>query len=246
MYNILVPMIKDNIVDIRRRISSLCSVLRREPFAITLVCVTKGRDISKIREVIDSGVFDIGENRVQEALLKYSDKRLAVNDKPIRWHMVGHLQSNKVREAVRIFDLIHSVDSLSLAKEINKQAERINKIQDILIQVNTSGEVSKFGIKPQEAGAVIEGALKLKNINIKGLMTIAPLADNPEDSRLCFRQLRGLRDKIHELRIANYAMPAGRQELQILSMGMSNDFEVAIEEGSTMIRLGRAIFEGIA
>jgi len=147
--------------------------------------------------------------------------------------LVGHLQTNKVKDAVRIFDLIQSVDSLRLAAEIDKQAAKINKIQDILIEIKTSPEATKFGLKPNAAIEVIKEIAQLKNINMKGLMTIAPLVDEPEKTRPYFRQLRELRDY---LRAMNY-------ELGILSMGMTDDFEVAIEEGSNMVRIGRAIFE---
>jgi hypothetical protein len=150
--------------------------------------------------------------------------------------MVGHLQSNKVKDAVKIFELIHSVDSEELALEIDKQAAKINKVQDILIQVNTSGEESKFGLKPDEAIEAILKIRTLKNVAVKGLMTIAPLVDNPEKVRLYFRRLKELRDKIYELRVTSY-------ESLALSMGMSDDFEVAIEELADIIRIGRAIYE---
>jgi pyridoxal phosphate enzyme (YggS family) len=151
--------------------------------------------------------------------------------------MVGHLQTNKVKDAVKIFGLIQSVDSLHLAREIDRQAAKINKIQDILIEVKTSPEATKFGLKPDEAVEVMKEIAELKNISIKGLMTIAPIVDNPGKTRPYFRLLRELRDKINELRTPN-------SELQTLSMGMTDDFEVAIEEGSNMVRVGRAIFEG--
>jgi hypothetical protein len=150
--------------------------------------------------------------------------------------MVGHLQSNKAKEAVKIFDLIHSVDSLHLAQEINKQAANIGKIQDILIEIKTSPEATKFGLKPEEAVGVMQEITRLKNIKVKGLMTIAPLVDDPEGTRQYFRQLREIRDRI------SYELRTPSSEL-ILSMGMTDDFEVAIEEGADMIRLGRAIFE---
>jgi pyridoxal phosphate enzyme (YggS family) len=150
--------------------------------------------------------------------------------------MVGHLQTNKVKDAVKIFDLIQSVDSLHLAEEIDKQAAKINKIQDILIEVKTSPEATKFGLQLEVVIEVIKGITKLKNLNIKGLMTIAPIVDNPEKARPYFRLLRELGDKINESRITNH-------ESRILSMGMTDDFEVAIEEGANMVRLGRAIFD---
>jgi pyridoxal phosphate enzyme (YggS family) len=213
-------MIKENILKLKKQI----------PESASIVCVTKGRGVEQIKEAIEAGLTDIGENRVQEAILKH--KALSTIDyrpSTIKWHMVGHLQTNKAKEAVKIFDLIQSVDSLRLAKEIDKEAAKINKTQDTLIEVKTSPEATKFGIKPEEAIELIKEMSKFKNINIKGLMTIAPLVDNPEETRPYFRTLRELRDKINGS--------------WILSMGMTDDFKVAIEEGSNMVRLGRAIFE---
>lgn len=229
--------IKENIFKVRERISSVCSRINRDPGSITIVCVSKGRTIEQIRQAIDAGITDIGENKVQEAAIKYLDQRLTTSgQRIIKRHMVGHLQTNKAREAVGIFDLIHSVDSLRLAREVDKQARKINKIQEILIEVNTSGEESKFGVAPEGAVELIRETGELKNINIKGLMTIAPVADKPEKAKPYFKMLRGLRDKINRLSTINY-------ELSTLSMGMTDDFESAIEEGATMLRVGRAIFE---
>ena len=174
-------MIKDNVLEVRRRIQAACLRAKRDPDSVKLVAVSKSRSIEQIREASLAGITDFGENKIQEALLKYEEK-LA-----IKWHMVGHLQTNKVKEAVKIFDLIHSVDSQRLAEEIDKQAAKINKIQDILIEVKTSPEATKFGIEPVQAAEVIREIYKLKNINIQGLMTIAPLAENPEESRPYFR-----------------------------------------------------------
>jgi pyridoxal phosphate enzyme (YggS family) len=217
-------MVKDNIAKIKGRI----------PGHITIVAVSKNRAPEEIKEAVEAGITDIGENKVQEALLKFPELRTMGYS--IRTHMVGHLQTNKAKEAVKIFDLIQSVDSLRLAQEIDKQAAKINKIQDILIEVKTSPEATKSGLKPDEAIEVIKQIAKLKNVKIKGLMTIAPVVDNPEKSRPYFRMLRELRDKINRLRTT----PC---ELRILSMGMTDDFLVAIEEGADMVRLGRAIFE---
>lgn len=229
-------MVRENILRIRERITLACSKINQDPDRITIIAVTKGRAPEQIKEVVAEGIADIGENRTQEAILKY--KHLTLNTHnlmPIKWHMVGHLQTNKVKDVVRIFDLIQSVDSLRLANEINKQASKINKIQSILIQINTSGESTKFGLKLDETPGAIREISQLKNINIKGLMTIAPIVDKPEEARLYFRKLRDLKDEINALNIKHLT-------LDILSMGMSDDFEVAIEEGSNMIRLGRAIF----
>jgi len=230
-------MFQDAILNIRKRIIGTCSKINQDPDSITIVAVTKGRTAGQIKEAITAGITDIGENRIQETLIKYNAMRTTPCAQRTKWHMVGHLQTNKVKEAVKLFDLIHSVDSIRLAKEIDKESAKINKIQEVLIEIKTSPEATKFGLKPDEALKVIKEIADLKNINIKGLMTIAPLVDNPEKTRPYFRILRELRDKINELRITSY-------ELRVLSMGMTDDFEVAIEEGANMIRIGRAIFEG--
>lgn len=229
-------MLRDNVFEIRERIASLSSGTVQNPYAVTIIAVSKGRTTEEIKEAVEAGIKDIGENKVQEAIVKYNDMQCAASNKQIKWHMVGHLQTNKAKEAVKIFDLIQSIDSLHLAVEIDKQAARINKIQDALIEAKTSDEATKFGLKPEETIEVIKEMSKLKNINIKGLMTIASAVINPEDARPYFRKLRELKDKINVMKVT-------QQELQILSMGMSDDFAVAIEEGANMIRLGRAIFE---
>jgi len=229
-------MIKENISLVKKRIAIVCAKNNRRAELITIVAVTKGRTAEQIQSVLESGIADIGENRVQETLLKYADLTAKTyNSTPIKWHMVGHLQTNKVKPAVEMFDLIHSVDSLSLAKAIDRCSAQLNKIQDILLQVNTSAEATKSGFSTQEIIKVIPEISGLKNINLKGLMTIAPVVADPREARPYFRFLRELRDKINALRITHYT-------LHILSMGMSDDFEVAIEEGSNMLRLGRSIF----
>lgn len=243
-------MISDNIIKIKQRIFSACLRVNRSPDEISIVAVSKGRTVEQIKETVEAGLTNIGENRVQEAINKYNElyaKRYTLN--AIKWHMVGHLQTNKAKEAVNLFDLIQSVDSLYLAKEIDKQAARINKIQDILVEVNISGEPSKFGLKPDAAIEVIKEITQLNNINIKGLMTIAPMVDNSEKTRPYFRKLRELKDQINALSTipaknlgGSVKYCGGDYGLSTLSMGMTDDFEVAIEEGSNMVRLGRAIF----
>jgi hypothetical protein len=215
-------MIKENIFEVRKRIASACLRAGREPASVRLVAVSKNRSIEEIREAAENGITDLGENRLQEALLKY-------NAVPARWHMVGHLQTNKVKEAVKIFDLIQSVDSLRLAQEISKEALKINKVQEILLEVKISPEATKSGLKPEETPGVIKEVSALKNIKISGLMAIAPIVKIPEQARPYFRILRNLRDQV--------------DSKLILSMGMSDDFEAGIEEGSDMVRIGRAIFE---
>jgi hypothetical protein len=230
-------MIKENLAKIKERILKVCSRINRNPEEITVVAVSKGRTAEQIKEVIEAGITDIGENKIQEALSKFNelstiDYRLST----IKWHMVGHLQTNKIKDAVRIFDLIHSVDSLRLAQEIDKQAAKIHKVQDVLIEVNTSGETTKFGINPEKLPELVKSISELKNIRLLGLMNIAPIVDNPEKTRPYFRKLKELRDQTNALLTIDY-------RLSTLSMGMTDDFEVAIEEGATVIRLGRAIFE---
>ncbi len=217
-------MIKENVERVRQRIAQACAKIKADPDKITIVCVTKGRPVEQILEAINSGLKDIGENRVQEALQKYKEIP------GVEWHMIGHLQSNKVRDAVKIFSLIHSVDSVNLAKEIDKQAAKVNKIQDILLEVKTSPEPSKLGINPEILDDVVAEIKGFKNIKIKGLMTIAPLVDNVDEARPYFAKFRELRDKLN---------PSW-----LLSMGMSDDFQIAIEEGANIVRIGRVIFEG--
>ena len=224
-------MIRDNILEVKRRIEAACLRVKRQPSGVKLIVVSKNRSIEEIEEASLAGITDFGENRVQEALSKYKAKL------SIRWHMIGHLQTNKTREAVRIFDIIHSVDSLRLAEEIDKRAAKINKIQDILIEIKTSPEATKFGLEFKQAAGVIKEIANFKNINAQGLMTVAPLVDNPEKARPYFRSLNELRNEINRL-------PVIKQPLSVLSMGMTDDFEIAIEEGSGMVRVGRAIFEG--
>jgi len=223
-------MIAENIKAVTQIISRSCEKFGRPVDAVKLVCVTKEADLAAIEEVLALGVKDIGENRVQDALIKYK----AIGYRAT-WHLIGHLQTNKVRDAVGVSSLIHSVDSLRLVEVIDKEAKKIGKIQDILVQVNTSGEASKFGIRPEETIDIFRRIKSYPNISISGLMTIAPEVKDPEEARPYFRKLRELRDELqnYQLSTMNYQ----------LSMGMTNDFEVAIEEGATIVRVGRAIFK---
>ena len=224
-------MIADNIKSVRQRIARSCEKVGRSPGDITLVCVTKEAGVPQIEDALAAGAKDLGENRVQELAAKHK----AIGNRAA-WHLVGHLQTNKVKDAVRIAALIHSVDSIRLAEAINKEAGRISKVQDILIQVNTSGEKTKFGLAPADvADFIIKVSTIYNNISIKGLMTIAPEVADPEIVRPYFRKLRELSDEINASRFTLHAS-------RILSMGMTNDFEIATEEGSTMVRVGRAIF----
>jgi len=228
-------MIKENISQIRKRIALVCQRIERDPESLTIVAISKMRSVKDILSAKEAGITDIGENRVQEALGKYKEIGALRLDMPLRWHLVGRLQTNKVKYAVKIFDLIHSVDSLRLAQEIDKEAKRIDKVQDILVEVKTSPEMTKSGINPEGMPQFIRSIGEFKNIKTLGLMTIAPLVSIPEEARKYFKALKQLKDKINALRITD-------NTLHILSMGMTDDFEVAIEEGSNMVRLGRALF----
>lgn len=229
-------MINDSIRTIQGRIVSACARCKRDPATVRLIAVTKGRSITEIQDIIASGYLHIGENRVQEASLKYSAILNTPDAQRIQWHMLGHLQTNKAREAVRMFCCIHSVDSFRLAKEIDKHACSLGKTQDILLEVKTSSDESKFGFAPDEVAPLLKQITTLLHVRVIGLMTIAALGARGEDARPYFRQLRELRDQLNAILPAQYV-------IRELSMGMSDDFEVAIEEGATFVRIGRAIFE---
>jgi len=204
------------------RIARACEKSYRSSQEVTLVAVTKGVPTATIRDAFDFGVRDFGENRVQEA----EDKILQLSDirQNVTWHMVGHLQSNKARRTLDLFDIIHSIDSVRLADILNVRAKRV---VPVLLQVNVSGEATKSGFAVGDVAKAVEEIKRLPNLEVVGLMTIAPLVAAPEDARPIFRRLRELRDQLG---------------LKHLSMGMSDDFEVAIEEGATIVRIGRAIF----
>jgi len=223
-------MIAENISKIKQRIRESCLKVGRNPEDVTIVAVTKTVPVERIKEAIDAGIIDIGENRVQELL----EKRNSIKD--VRWHFVGHLQTNKVKYLVDFVYLIHSVDSLKLALEIDKRAKKINRVVDVLIEVNTSGEETKYGVKPDETlDLVRQISESCEFVRVKGLMTVAAFLPNPEDVRPMFRMLRELRDEIAKFNFKNV-------DMKHLSMGMSNDFEVAVEEGATLVRIGTAIF----
>lgn len=238
-------MIANNLNSVTQRIRRACEKSGRSPDKVKLVCVTKEVGVPEAEELLALGYKDLGENRVQELVLKHS----SIGDRAT-WHLIGHLQTNKVKEAVRIASLIHSVDSERLAGEIDKEAKKLGKVQDILIQVNVSGEESKFGIRPEEVEGLIKNIVLYPNINIVGFMTMAPESEDPELARPCFQALRELRDKLLIDRLLRSPeekpeLPRndGWGKLPVLSMGMTNDFEVAIEEGANIIRVGRAIFK---
>ena len=225
--------IRGNLAKVNARIDEMkkrAAEAGRGGEAVTLCAVTKTRDADAINEAIAAGVTDIGENRVQELLDKYDLVR------PVRWHMIGHLQTNKVKYIIDKVDLIHSVDSFRLAEEIDRRAEQRGKVMDILVQVNPAGEESKFGVSVDETDQLIRDILdKCPHVNIKGLMCMAPFEFNPEDAGVYFREVKKLFDHYK-------ALARERLNVSILSMGMSNDYEVAILEGSSLVRIGTAIF----
>jgi pyridoxal phosphate enzyme (YggS family) len=221
--------IKSNIERLYERIAATCIRVGRNPEEVNIVAVAKTVDAAHIREAVAAGIKIIGENKVQ-AWRKYREIT-----EPIRWHFIGHLQTNKVKRVLEFADVIESVDSRRLAEEINYRAASQNKIIDIFVQVNTSGEASKFGISPDLALDFLHALSDLKNIRIAGLMTIGAFLPDPNQVRPCFQMLRKLKDSY------NARVPANVR-LNHLSMGMTDDFELAIEEGATLIRIGRAIF----
>jgi len=230
-------MIRDNIGKIRERVRVACVKANRDPAEVTIVAISKGRTVEQVKEAVEAGITDIGENRVQEAALKY--KALST----IKRHMVGHLQTNKTKDAVGIFDLIQSVDSVRLAQEIDKQAAKIGKVQDILVEIKVSHEETKTGLTVRAGIDAIIGMIKLPNIRIKGLMTIAPMMSSAEEAKPFFKELISFRNKLNEFGLQQSDGKKLSEEMKIVSMGMSDDFEAAIAEGSTMIRIGRAIFD---
>lgn len=223
-------VVVDNLNRIQERIALAAEKSGRLADAVTLVTVSKTWPADIVQEVVDAGAVVLGENRIQEA----QDKVGQITG-PVSWHLIGHLQRNKVKVALPIFDLIHSVDSLRLAKEISKQAEVAKQVMRVLVQVNTSGEDSKFGIHPDEAVDLVGQVAELKGIQVDGLMTIGAFLPDPNEVRPNFVVLRQIRERIVDAHIEGVSM-------DVLSMGMTNDFEVAIEEGATMVRVGTAIF----
>ncbi|MEG0830647.1 MAG: YggS family pyridoxal phosphate-dependent enzyme [Anaerovoracaceae bacterium] len=222
--------IKENIAKVKDLIKATEQENGREVGSVLLVGVTKTRSVEELNEAIDCGITDIGENKVQEIMDKFDFV------KPVRWHMIGHLQTNKVKYIIDKVSMIHSVDSYKLAVEINKRAEQNGLIMDILIQVNSAEEDSKFGITTQETEAMIQMILEnLPNIRIKGLMCIAPFAEDSNEIGIYFAQVKQLYDKYGKI-------DHERLNFKYLSMGMSHDFQVAIAEGSNLVRVGTAIF----
>lgn len=223
-------MITENINQVRENIKKACQRSGRDPQEVTLITVSKTKPVSMLEEAYQAGSRDFGENKVQELMDKYPKL-----PSDIRWHMIGHLQRNKVKYIIGKAALIHSVDSLRLAEEISNQAGKKNVQAEILVEVNVAQEESKFGISQEETVQLVEDISRLPHILVKGLMTIAPFVANPEDNRNYFRQIRKLSVDINRKNIDNVNM-------SVLSMGMTGDYMVAIEEGATMVRVGTGIF----
>jgi len=214
--------IRANLERVRERVARAAERAGRRAGDVLLVGVSKTVDVGRIRQAIEAGVPALGENRVQEARGKVAEL-----GRPVPWHLVGHLQTNKVRDAVELFDVIHSLDRLELAKELDKRGRARGRAVDALVEVNVGGEASKGGVGPDGLGELLEAVAGLPHVKVRGLMAIPPEAKEPDDSRVWFRALRKLGE---------------RYGLSELSMGMSGDFEVAIEEGATVVRVGTAIF----
>lgn len=222
--------LRESLRQVHERLRRAALRAGRDPAGVTLIAVTKTIDIDRICAVVGEGVLDLGENRVQEAKSKVG--RVSG---PVRWHLVGRLQTNKAKAAIETFDLIHSLDRPSLAEALSDRAQESGRSVRALVQVNVSGEASKQGLAPGEVLDFIKWVTRLEGLAVEGLMTMAPLTGDPEEARPYFRELRQLRDRIVAMNVPGVAM-------RHLSMGMSGDFEVAVEEGADLIRVGSAIF----
>ena len=223
-------MLKENLSVVEENIKKACEKAGRDRNEVTLIAVSKTKPVEMLEEVYDTGIRNFGENKVQEMC-----EKMDVLPKDIKWHMIGHLQRNKVKYIAGRTELIHSVDTYRLAEEINIQAKKKNIIIPILVEVNIAGEESKFGSSAEDAMLLVEDISKLENVRIKGLMTIAPYVEDAEENRPYFRKIKQLAVDIANKNIDNVSM-------EILSMGMTGDYMVAIEEGSTMVRVGTGIF----
>lgn len=224
-------MIAQNIENLRNRMQKACSRSGRNVEEVLLVAVTKTFGVDMIREALVVGQVDFGENYVQEL----NEKRVQLADRPVRWHFIGHLQTNKVKYIAGYVHLIHSVDNLKLAEEIQKRGEKENRRIEVLIEVHTTDEATKHGAAPGEVVGMVKKMSRLDHVRINGLMTMGPFSDDPNDSRPSFQKVVDLKRRIEQEGVENVSMSQ-------LSMGMTHDFEVAIEEGATIIRIGTAIF----
>ncbi|MBQ2753343.1 MAG: YggS family pyridoxal phosphate-dependent enzyme [Firmicutes bacterium] len=222
--------IRENIEVIKEKIARAAERAGRDPKDVLLLAVTKTIDNGRIREAVDAGLTELGENKVQEIMDKYDTL-----ERDVKWHMIGHLQTNKVKYIIDKVTLIHSVDSLKLAQEINKKAAKAGRVMDILVEINVADEESKFGITCDMAEDIIRNLSTMENIRVRGLMTVAPFVDDGEQNRPVFRRLKQLLVDINAKKLDNVNM-------DILSMGMTGDYEVAVEEGATIVRVGTGIF----
>lgn len=217
-------------------------IYNKDKTNIILVAVSKNRSIDEIKKIISFGIKNIAENKIQEAERKYIELKNYFKQNKIKFHFIGHLQSNKAKKAVSMFDVIQSIDSLKIAKEVNKRALEINKIQEIFIQINIGNEKKKFGIKKENLIELIDEIIKLKNLNLNGLMSIAPNIYESEKTfektRVYFKEMKLLFDNSNK-----YLETNNKKKMEFLSMGMTNDYKIAVEEGSNMIRIGRGLFE---
>jgi hypothetical protein len=225
------PSTSDRLNEIRNRLEKAARRCGRGPDSVRLVAVTKNHPVELIQTAIAAGVTIVGENYIQEARSKFD----ALIEQPLHWHFIGRLQSNKAKYAVRMFELIHTVDSIKLAAELDRQAQKAGKVQQVLIQVNIGGESTKGGVSELDAVDLLASIHGMRHIRVKGLMTLPPFFDQPEKARPCFSALRRLGEKIHSMNIPNI-------EMTELSMGMTGDFETAVEEGATLVRIGTALF----
>lgn len=223
-------MVTENLKQVEERIRRACERAGRKREDVTLIAVSKTKPVEMMREAMESGIVTFGENKVQEIVNKQK-----ILTEPLQWHMIGHLQRNKVRSLVGRVVRIHSVDSLRLAEQIQSDFARLGETADILIEVNVAGEESKYGFRPEETEEAVRKMALLPNVRIRGLMTIAPYVEDPEENRVHFRNLRKLLVDINNKNIDNISMDE-------LSMGMTGDYETAIEEGATWIRVGTGIF----
>ena len=227
----MVEEIRERLARVRERIARAAERANRRAEGITLITVSKTFDTSTVQQAVDAGALDLGENRVQEAAGKVGH----VMAENLRWHLIGHLQSNKARQAVSLFDVIHTVDSPDLARRLDRLAGEEGRRPVVLVQVDLAHEPTKSGADEAELPAIVEALDAASNLEFRGLMTLPPFFDSPEQARTYFRKLREILDSLNKNR-------APGKELKELSMGMSNDFEVAIEEGATIVRVGTAIF----
>ncbi|OPL08008.1 MAG: alanine racemase [delta proteobacterium ML8_F1] len=222
--------IKENLKEIKDNIRTVCEKQGRDPESVTLIAVTKTIDEAVVNESLKLGIRDIGENKVQEIERKYP----AIS-KGVKWHLIGHLQRNKVKYVIDKVAMIHSVDSLRLAQEIDKRAEGIGLVMDVLLQLNIAREESKFGLDMEELYRLIEDLSRLGHIRVRGLMTMAPFVENPEEVRWVFRKMK---DIFEDLKLRDFE----NIDMEYLSMGMTNDYLVALEEGANMLRIGTGIY----